>query len=611
MTEIKIRKLEDIKKYLENIPANRLIFWVGAGIDNGKPTCLPLGGPLTEFILQLTTNNKASKILNEWGNICKLIKSVVGEELEISDLPRLETVIEAVREFENHQIEKQSVMDGFSSFSSKEFHYNREHLLLAQYLHEGANIVTTNYGDFIKKAYEDIYGAGNIVCDHKDMYLYRAKNEWESCIYHIHGISSDLQTIGANLTTVKNSLPSSFKEIFMHWLEMKCVVIFMGYSGMDSLDVNPFFQTFCNEKNTKGIYVRHTNKAEIEPISEKEKVLLSAFEEKEICPCLTEDFFSVLINYGNKKNLDENDESHENDWKKVFEGYVTKYSEDYSNTFLLGLCYKLGMSMVKITGTKRWLKAAMKSDDIDLWYKNYYSFENALFTGQKVIIRIKGKQALKKDDKLMRNNYETAIGNYAKIVYTPKEEKLKDIQNKLNSNQVIDWLVSTELNRYIEYNFFEEIKQIMLNAKKKHINKRDIKIAMECLRLIKDGGYNCVMEVNQINTAYRSFALCQSLLHLENDNIINNLEIALNSYADVSSINGVTLTILYKILILLLDFYYNNNIESFNNARDILKVFQKLYYKSGLKKYNKHFVFMYVFYIYVRISRRKKIYYEE
>lgn len=135
MAEIMIKRLKDLKKDLSKIPPNKIVFWIGAGMDFGGPTCLPLGYGLTDFVLQLTCGDKVAKIIERWKENCELIKSVVDEELEMFERPRLETIIEVVREFETHQIKKQSVIQGLSCFSSKEFLYNNEHYLLAQYLH--------------------------------------------------------------------------------------------------------------------------------------------------------------------------------------------------------------------------------------------------------------------------------------------------------------------------------------------------------------------------------------------------------------------------------------------------------------------------------------------
>lgn len=604
MIKIEIQTLKDIKRIMQNICPNRIVFWIGAGIDSSSPTDLPLGYTLTDFILELSLGVNTSNLIREWENNYKIIKSTVNDELELSLRPRLETVIEAIREFENHQIEKQSIINGLSSFSAKEFHYNKEHYLLAHYLNRGANIVTTNYGDFICKAYEDEYGVNQIIHEYKDMHLYRANNEWKSCIYHIHGISSDLETIGANLTTVKNSLPCSFVEKFSYWIENEYIFIFMGYSGLDSLDVNPFLKGFYNEKNTIGIYVRHTVENDIMPISEKEKVLLQPFDKKIVCPCLTRDFFSTLFDFEKIKNINFNVDR--TDWKEVFKKYITGYSKEYSDAFISGLCHRLGLSILKVMGTKKWLNVVTRAYKIDPWYKDYYSFENAIITNQKRIIKKQGKKLLNNnDDTLIKMDYEMAKGNLSKVLSIPNDKMFKYIKQELNTSRVIDWSISTKLNRYIEWMLFETLKSLMLFPRKVYIKKQiyNIKIAKECLELIIKGNYDFVIHIHQITTAYRSLAICQALLGLEFENSIDNINIALHMYADVSSINGISMTLLYKLIILLLNYKYSKNTELLNEARNVLRITRKVIYKCGLKKYYKRFIIVYIFYIFIKINK--------
>lgn len=97
------------------------MFWIGAGIDNGSPTSLPLGNDLTDHVLKKTCGEKVENVIAVWEKRQQLLKKIVGEDIEFSDRPRLETLIEAVRDFEEHQIEKKSVIEGLRSFSSKEF----------------------------------------------------------------------------------------------------------------------------------------------------------------------------------------------------------------------------------------------------------------------------------------------------------------------------------------------------------------------------------------------------------------------------------------------------------------------------------------------------------
>lgn len=165
---------------------------------------------------------------------------------------------------------------------------------------------------------------------------------------------------------------------------------------------------------------------------------------------------------------------YKSDWKEIFEKYAIRYSKDYSDAFISGLCYRLGISITKTLGTKRWLKDVTRSDNIDLWYKNYYSFANAVITGQQRIVKRQGRQLLKNDDELMKNDYETARGNLVNAVVSPDKDILKYIKSKLDLNQLIDWSVSTKLNRYVEHAFFEELKDIVVYSRKNGLINQEI-----------------------------------------------------------------------------------------------------------------------------------------
>lgn len=594
MQDINILKLEDINNLITKIPTNKLVFWIGAGIDSGDPTSLPLGNGLTDYILQLTCGSKAKKIIEIWKKNQEALNLSVGKNIEISNRPRLETIIEAVREFEEHQTRKQSVIEGLRSFSSKELKYNSEHFLLAQYLHNGANIVTTNYGDFICKAYEEKYGEGQIMHEYSDIHIYRVNNVWSSCIYHIHGISNDLETIGANLTTIKNSLPKSFAERFRYWINNGYVVIFMGYSGFDTLDVNPFFKTFNSVKGEMGIYVRHSDKEYISPVSEKEEKLLYPFKTKYVCPCITREFFKVLNGYDEMDSNKITDEGY--DWRYAFLKYAKGYNEELSNAFLLGLCYRLGISIIKIFGTSNWLPKVIQSQNIDFWYKHYYSFENAVMTNQKKVIKNQARLLQKeyRSDELMENDIQAARRKISRTINEPNITTVKNVKRIIKSGKIIDWNISTKLNRYIEYVFFDTIKTNLICSYNVRMKKKYLKgviYAKECLQTILQGGYNYVIDICQINTAYRSLALCQVLLGRPVEDAINNLSTALYNYADISSVNGMTMTLIYEALVYLIDWKNNKNFQSLKKVEDILSQVHFVIYRCGLKKYNNKYYF--------------------
>ena len=44
----------EIDNLLKSFNPNKIVFWVGAGIDADAPTCLPIGNQLTEYVLELS-----------------------------------------------------------------------------------------------------------------------------------------------------------------------------------------------------------------------------------------------------------------------------------------------------------------------------------------------------------------------------------------------------------------------------------------------------------------------------------------------------------------------------------------------------------------------------
>lgn len=590
MQEFQILNLDKMQNIVNNVPIHKLVFWIGAGIDHGSPTSLPLGNDLTNHILKKTCGEKVENVIAVWEKRQQLFKKIMGEDIEFSDRPRLETLIEAVRDFEEHQIEKKSVIEGLRSFSSEEFFYNNEHYLLAQCLHRGANIVTTNYGDFICKAYEDEYGSEQITHIYEDMHLYRVNNEWSSCIYHIHGISSDLKTVGANLRTVKNSLPISFKEKFKYWIENDFIIIFMGYSGLDSLDVTPFLQTFQNSNCGSGIYVRHGAERISEFVSTREKKLLCAFRNKYICPCATKNFFRLLYGFSTMKHLANTEEKRV--WTNVFDDYSTSYDEDGANAFLSGLCFLLGIPITEIFNQNNWLFKVQKDQNVDLWYKRYYAFQNAIITAQKNIAIKQGNLLRKETDELLESDFQLAIGKLYKAVKKTDEVLLNEIEHKIECNEIIDWRISTRLNRYAEYIFSKMVKKSIVYVFSSDLNRGyidDIKLTKKCIERIVRKNYDGILDVNQINTAYRTLALCQSILGENISMVIYNIDIALKNYADVSSISGVAMTLLYKAMVYLMDYRLNGNIESLCYASDILDNAYRIIFECKLKKYYKRY----------------------
>ena len=593
--EEKILELKNIQKIINKIPVNKLVFWVGAGIDANAPTSLPLGGGLTNSVLKLSCASQYENVLRIWNNSYKYISDSTNNKINISSQPRLETVIEIIREFESHQFKKESIINAFKVFSSSYFSPNREHFILAYLLHLGANIVTTNYGDFISFAYKKLYGIDKIFHKQSDLHIYQTCNKWKSSIYHIHGVSNDLKTIGVNLSNVKKKLPNSFIDKFIYWFKNGYYFIYLGYSGLDTLDVNPFLVSQMNKSNkATGVYIRHTSSCSKvhSKVTNNEKVLLCPFKNKYICPCKTSDFLSF---YKNFDGMDFEDDNSNEIWSDIFNQVAIKYSQDCSNTFLLGLCYKLGINITSIFPAEEWIEITSKYSNIDQWYINYYIFENASIVGDFKSIESKGLYLLKRKDYLAEIDYLYFTGNIEQVLkMMPSISFLKkQVKTCIETKTTVDWNISTQLNRHVDILIFEILENpaMFLTLIKRIQNLNILKKLIYCFTSIVEGGYDFTCEVNQINTAYRSLAICQALNNDAITTSINNLNTALINYADISSINGVVLTELYLSLILMIDYCLNNHVESLKKAQSQLILSNRLInglsmcrYKNRLNK---------------------------
>lgn len=587
-SKVNVYTLEEMQEILTKSSIHKIIFWVGAGIDSGYPTCLPLGNGLTNYMLKLACGTKLDKVINEWEKNADLLRKASAESLYIPDRPRLETVVQAIREYEeNNNFIEDSLLKGLQAFSTKECLYNKEHLILAQCLHFGANIVTTNYSDFIYKAYKDEYGEESIYEEYMDMHTYCVNNIWNSCIYHVHGIYSDLKTIGANLRDVKKSLPDSFKEKLRMWIANGYTFIFIGYCGSDTLDINPFLKSIKLDNKATGIYVRHCRDEKVLEVKNNEKVLLNPFENKYVCSCITSCFLDILdkenINFKVKKeNLSEK-------WTDKFSKYTKGYTEEQVEVFLLGLCYWLGIPITKIMNVKSWKKIIQKNNMPDNWYKCYYTFANASMIKQRTIIKKQAKKLNVINNQLMISDYRAARGKKYKLEKEPDILFVQNIEKRILEKESIDWEISTTLNRYIDYVFVKNIKLFSFyHRKNNNYDLEGVEWAKEGLEKIIDAGYDSVIDVNQINTAYRSLALSQSLLRKEDIQKINSyLDIALENYIDVSSLNGVAICLLYKSMVWLKDYEYNHIYESLDNANKNWTLASKVIFKGKMKKYYK------------------------
>ena len=107
------------------------------------------------------------------------------------------------------------------------------------------------------------------------------------------------------------------------------------------------------------------------------------------------------------------------------------------------------------------------------------------------------------------------------------------------------------------------------------------------LKKIVDEGYDIVLEVNQINTAYRSLAICYAFLENERELIFKYLDKALFNYADVSSIDGIIGVYIYRTVSNLILYTKNYKLQLLENAITNFEMVKNYVFAIRMKKYYK------------------------
>lgn len=245
---------------LSNYKIENCVFWVGAGISRPNPTALPLGWDLTKFALKETCGESVqNKVFEIWGNANQLAQTSMDNPTPLGTIPRLESILGEIDDVQKKLIgHKFNFLNGFSAFP--EAPYNQNHFHLANLLHRGATIVTTNFDLCIQKAYFDLTNAKDQLTPELEngIYLYTSQsNNTVGNLWHIHGISKEITSLGATVRKVKEGIPQSFQQYLDKIFDEGKLVIFLGYSASDSFDVNIYFQNNLSVAKSNAIFIQH------------------------------------------------------------------------------------------------------------------------------------------------------------------------------------------------------------------------------------------------------------------------------------------------------------------------------------------------------------------
>lgn len=265
------------------IDPSKTIIWTGAGISHIAPSFLPLGNDLTDAFLETAFGPKWKEFAAVWNNYFPSIRdsvqngrwtspeavaSFTTEEVdsrEANERPRLEYIIGELDKLDKYfnsirynksenqkRFSRKSVLAAISEFKNVEpclFHYR-----LADLAKANAIMITSNFDVGIEKALgvdptqiERVFETTAI------------SNGFGGHIFHFHGIATDdPANLGATINTMSMGLNECFQRFLRSRFQMGYNIVFIGYSGMDFFDVEPFFKELGEENYTgKAIYLKH------------------------------------------------------------------------------------------------------------------------------------------------------------------------------------------------------------------------------------------------------------------------------------------------------------------------------------------------------------------
>lgn len=565
------RRYEEIKTIVKGFPVNKLIFWIGAGIDKDTPTMLPLGNEFTIDILERACGKDiAHKILEQWKISKENINSLVN--LEINDYPRLETVLDIIKNFESKLSVDNSVLEGLKSFS--EAPPNNNHYILAKLLHNGANIVTTNYDACISKAYNELYKDTYTLQlkQSNNIWIYESSYENAGKVYHIHGVAQCIDNIGATLSIVKNPIAKEFDKKMNEWIQNNSCFLYLGYGGVDTLDVTPYLCSLTRSKVSLGVYIRHSNNlGEKELVQERvnEKNLLSCFDKQYILYYNTYEFLSIFQD--EKLSLLETP-SYE--WKKMYSVYSREYTSELKMLCTLGVLDKLNLNPAPILGIN-WPKYFKDNNtsQVDKWYLGNYGFRNCIRSNDKKNAKWftnmqESSELLDSDIRAMKH---LPFMLHIREWYTTKK-LINSFQVSSFKEDGINWHISTPINRTVFF-YLSIISQCPfgMNYVIRCLRKEALHI-IELLEKIVNAGPLYILDINQMGVAYVDLGILELIFNKNCDKAWNYINLAQQTYVEVSSISGIINSLLFQIFYY--EFEYWHNIKQ--NKKQILILYKQV-----------------------------------
>lgn len=227
---------------LSSMGPQRVLFWTGAGISHGTPSCLPIGDEMSNLVKRVV-----------------MVRTVVSALEKISRRRmRLEELLQAASQVV--AVEKTYLIhDMFRGVEP-----NAIHFFLAEHLHSNGCVVTMNIDHCIEDAYRLFYSTWCPVAHEEDAFeTLNRKKSLEGWLVKPHGslFHSPMEQYGWTVSNVRKGLDCQLREALASVLKGGKIssIVFCGYSGRDDFDVNPFFESVRGHINRSvvAVWIKH------------------------------------------------------------------------------------------------------------------------------------------------------------------------------------------------------------------------------------------------------------------------------------------------------------------------------------------------------------------
>ena len=338
---------EDMEK-LKEINPKKLIIWCGAGISAQKPSNLPLGKTLVDFILgQLVDKQFVEELYEKLSCVDEVIEC---RGLFIGNCLRLESVVSEIFQIE-HLLKpgKQKHLSFSESFSKiLEAPYNLNHELIAYLVSRGSTVVTTNYDVCIQKAVRAIDGQVEFSASKSidGIYEYGSNNEKCGRIFHIHGTAEEPKNIGITYQTVSRNFSKKFEKKLDTWLEEDYTFVFLGYSCSDNYDVERYFEELYYRNiavKASAVYIQHGEIHNQKDLNKSIEKYLSFFKDSYAITMDTSAFLKNLVSSYGYTNFSFCNQREPFQWEMKLKEKI-EISEEMRGLVFLRICRLIGMN---------------------------------------------------------------------------------------------------------------------------------------------------------------------------------------------------------------------------------------------------------------------------